>query len=217
VLVLALFAVFAIISLIGGEDEEEPEADAVAPNGFVYGKGDCAPETRPDQPPASFDDAPRKCIEDDVDYSAVVTTSEGSFTMDLLEAEAPGAVNNFVTLADWAWFDGEGFHRVVPDFVDQAGNAAGRGNPGYTIPDELPDALTDYPKGTVAMANRGADTGGSQWFVCVDCTKLPGPQYTVFGYVTSGIEVVDAINALGTGDAPPSRPVTIEKVEIVTG
>jgi cyclophilin family peptidyl-prolyl cis-trans isomerase len=152
-----------------------------------------------------------------VAYTAVITTTEGVITVALDQTASPVAVNNFVNLARWGWFDGEGFHRVVPGFVDQAGNAAGRGNPGYKITDQLPSSLDAYPKGTLAMANAGADTGGSQWFLCVDCSKLPSPAYAAFGHVTEGLGVVDAINALGTGDGPPSKPVTITTVEITEG
>ncbi|MGD9796826.1 MAG: peptidylprolyl isomerase [Acidimicrobiia bacterium] len=213
VLIGGLFIVFAAVALLSDDDDDPVAADTstAAP----YGEGECAPEEKPAVLPTSFDAAPRRCLDDGVDYSAVVTTSEGAFTVDLDEAGAPVTVNNFVTLARWGWFDGEGFHRVVKDFMNQAGNAAGRGNPGYTIPDELPPSLDAYPKGTLAMANRGPDTGGSQWFVCVDCTKLTSPAYADFGAVTQGQEVVDAINALGVGDGPPSKPVTIDTVEIV--
>jgi cyclophilin family peptidyl-prolyl cis-trans isomerase len=180
-----------------------------------YGTGACPPATPPAVRPKTFNDAPSKCIKDGVDYGAVVTTSEGTFTIDLLEHDAPGTVNNFVVLARWGWFNGGGFHRVVPRFVIQAGGVpADRANPGYTIPDELPPWLRSYVAGSVAMANRGPDTGASEWFVCLDCSKLPSADYPIFGKVTSGMDVVQKIEALGTGDGPPSKPVTITSVTI---
>lgn len=217
-LVAALFLVFLAVSVLGGDDDEQaPTEDTADDVAAGYGTGACAPTARPKTLPKTFAAAPRRCIEDGTDYRAVITTSEGVITVDLDEAKAPITVNNFVTLARWGWFDGEGFHRVVPGFVNQAGNAAGRGNPGYTIKDELPASLAAYTKGTLAMANRGADTGGSQWFICIDCAALPGPNFAAFGAVTDGIAVADAINALGVGDAPPSRPVTITSVQIIEG
>ncbi len=128
-------------------------------------------------------------------------------------------MNNFEFLANWGWFDGNSFHRIAEDYVIQAGGTEGRATPGYTIKDELPSAVSDYTKYSVAMANAGPDTGASQWFVCIDCSKLPNAGYTLFGYVTTGMDVIDKIHAIGTdspeGDGPPSKPVTIERVDIL--
>ena len=197
-----------------GDDEPVGEASTIPPAQLSYGDAPCPPATPPppEQRPATFDDAPRRCLEDGADHRAVVTTSEGTFTVDLLEDEAPITVNNFVVLARWGWFDGDDFHRVVPGFVNQAGEHDE--DPGYTIPDENPDAVTDYVPGTIAMANRGPDTGSSQWFACIDCRGLPGPNYALFGRVTAGMDVVERINALGVADGPPSKPVTITSVTI---
>ena len=130
-----------------GDDEGTETAATTAPapapadEGFAYGTGECPPEEKPQQRPTSFPDAPQRCIEDGVDYRAEVVTSEGAFTFDLLEDDAPGTVNNFVVLARSGWFDGDDFHRVVAGFVNQAGDPVGdppgTGGPGYTIPDEL--------------------------------------------------------------------------------
>jgi cyclophilin family peptidyl-prolyl cis-trans isomerase len=182
----------------------------------TYGTGDCPPLFKPATLPKTFAAAPKNCLTEGATYKAVINTNLGVIKVDLDVKGAPITVNNFVALARWGWFDGEGFHRVVKGFVDQAGDAAGRGNPGYKIPDELPKALSDYPKGTLAMANAGVNTGGSQWFICVDCSNLPGPDFAVFGHVTEGLDVVDAINALAdpSGAAAPTKPVTISKVEI---
>lgn len=218
---LAALLLGGALALAGCGDDEPAEAASTAseaPAGFAYGTGECPPAEKPAEPPTTFEDAPRDCLEDGVDYGAVITTSEGSFTIDLLEEEAPGTVNNFVVLARYGWFDGDDFHRVVPGFVNQAGdpvgNPPGTGGPGYSIADELPGAVSDYEPGAVAMANRGPDTGGSQWFVCVDCSQLPTAGYALFGQVTEGQDVVEAINALGVGNGAPSRPVAIESVAI---
>jgi cyclophilin family peptidyl-prolyl cis-trans isomerase/HEAT repeat protein len=124
---------------------------------------------------------------------AVVTTTKGSFTMELLPNEAPLSVDNFVQLARRGYFKGIVFHRVVPNFVIQAGDPRGDGNggPGYTIRCEINEV--PYDRAAVGMALSGKDTGGSQWFV----THAPQPHldggYTVFGKVVSGMDVVDAI------------------------
>ncbi|HEY2332872.1 MAG TPA: peptidylprolyl isomerase [Acidimicrobiales bacterium] len=212
--VAAFVAVIAVIIVVLNLATHK-SSDSASATSAPYSTGACAPATKPATPPKTFSAAPRNCLKAGATYKAVVTTNLGVIDVDLDPKTAPVTVNNFVNLARWGWFDGEGFHRVVPNFVDQAGDAAGRGDPGYKIPDELPKAVSDYSKGTLAMANAGADTGGSQWFICVDCSGLPGPNYSIFGNVTSGLDVVDAINALGTGDGPPSKPVTISKVEIV--
>jgi cyclophilin family peptidyl-prolyl cis-trans isomerase/HEAT repeat protein len=124
---------------------------------------------------------------------AIVTTSKGSFTMELLPEAAPLTVDNFVQLAQRGYFRNITFHRVVPNFVIQGGDPRGDGNggPGYTIRCEINQAL--YDRAAVGMALSGKDTGGSQWFV----THAPQPHldggYTVFGGVVMGMDVVDRI------------------------
>ena len=124
---------------------------------------------------------------------AVVTTTKGSFTMELLPEEAPLTVDNFVQLARRGYYRGIVFHRVVPNFVIQDGDPRGDGNggPGYSIRCEINEV--PYDRGAVGMALSGKDTGGSQWFV----THAPQPHldggYTVFGRVIAGMNVVDAI------------------------
>lgn len=183
---------------------------------FEYGTGVCPPDTPAAEKPTTFSAAPMNCLDAGTDYSAEVVTSEGSFTIDLLEDRAPGTVNNFVVLARYGFFDGLTFHRVVPGFMNQGGdpNGDGRGGPGYSIADELPSAVSDYVPGAVAMANSGPNTNGSQWFTCVDCSVLQTASYSLFGQVTAGMDVVTAINDLGTGETPPSRTITITSITI---
>jgi cyclophilin family peptidyl-prolyl cis-trans isomerase len=126
-------------------------------------------------------------------FSAIVRTSRGSFTIELLPEDAPLNVDNFITLAQRGYFGGITIHRVVPNFVIQDGDPRGDGNggPGYQIRCEINEV--PYDRGAVGMALSGKDTGGSQWFV----THSPQPHldggYTVFGKVVAGMEVVDAI------------------------
>ena len=225
---VVLLVLGGLLAACGDDEPTETTADAPEDTssssedgGFPYGTGECPPEEKPAQRPTSFADAPQECIEDGVDYSAEVVTSEGTFVVDLLEDEAPGTVNNFVVLARSGWYDGDDFHRVVPGFVNQAGDPVGdppgTGGPGYTFPDELPASVADYVEGAVAMANSGPATNGSQWFVCVDCSGLPGADYSLFGRVTEGMDVVLRINELGQPDQTPSRPIAITSIEIREG
>ncbi|HET6862109.1 MAG TPA: peptidylprolyl isomerase, partial [Pyrinomonadaceae bacterium] len=138
---------------------------------------------------------------------AVVTTSKGSFTIELLPNDAPLNVDNFLTLAQKGYFRNITFHRVVPNFVIQGGDPRGDGNggPGYQIRCEINEV--EYDRGAVGMALSGKDTGGSQWFV----THSPQPHldggYTVFGRVITGMNVVDNI----------SRGDVIQSIRISTG
>ena len=137
--------------------------------------------------------------------NAVVTTTKGAFTIQLLPDEAPLTVDNFIRLAERNYFRGITVHRVVPNFVIQDGDPRGDGNggPGYQIRCEINQR--PYGRGAVGMALSGKDTGGSQWFV----THAPQPHldggYTVFGKVVSGMDVVDSI---ARGDVIQSIVIT---------
>jgi cyclophilin family peptidyl-prolyl cis-trans isomerase len=124
-------------------------------------------------------------------------------------------VNNFLFLAAQGFYDGVIFHRVIPGFMVQGGDptGTGRGGPGYKFRDEL-DGPGTYTRGTVAMANAGPNTNGSQFFIMHRDYGLPH-NYTIFGKVTSGIEVVDAIAALPTGSQDrPTTPPAITKITV---
>ena len=213
---IAVLALIGLLAAACGNDDGS-SADAAPADAPPATSIECAPATKPAETPRSFATEPPECLEDDVDYGAVVTTSEGAFTIDLVEEQSPVAVNNFVFLSRQGWYDGDDFHRVVPGFVNQAGDPfgdpQGTGGPGYTILDE--PAVDDYLPGTVAMAKTPQpNSAGSQWFVCIDCSAL-SPDYAIVGVVTDGMETVTRINALGVADGPPSTPVTITSVEII--
>ncbi len=166
---------------------------------------------------AQFAEAPQTCIDPAKTYTVVVDTSKGSYTAVLDAAKAPVAVNSFVFLARYHFFDGTICHRIIPNFVIQCGDptATGSGGPGYSFEDELP-AAGEYKVGSLAMANSGANTNGSQFFVISgdDGVKLP-PQYTLFGQVTDGLDTVTALDAVGTaGAGTPSETVTINSVTV---
>ena len=157
------------------------------------------------------------CIDPSKRYSAAMQTSMGKITIALDAAGAPRTVNNFVVLARYHFYDGVVFHRVIKGFVCQGGDptGTGRGGPGYQFADELPKPGR-YQIGSVAMANSGPDTNGSQFFIISGSqgTRLP-PQYSLFGQVVAGLDVVEAIAGTRTDrrDRPRAK-VTIESVTI---
>jgi cyclophilin family peptidyl-prolyl cis-trans isomerase len=166
-----------------------------------------------------FTSKPRKCIDFSGHYTATFTTTAGTFTVTLDAAQAPVTVNNFLVLAEYHYYDGSTFHRVIPDYVVQGGDPTGKppgtGSPGYTIADEFPSSLSDYVAGSVAMANTGApNSGGSQFFIWVGPQALPSPTYSLFGQVSSGMDVVRKIAAGGSPSGVPAHPVTITSISI---
>lgn len=155
-----------------------------------------------------FSSPPPFCIDASKTYDATVKTDAGSFVVELLAKYAPVTVNNFVFLAGYHFYDGIVFHRVIPGFMDQVGDptATGSSGPGYSFSDELPSSSSAYGTGIVAMANSGPNTNGSQFFIVV-----PGggsglsPSYSVFGQVTSGMDVVEKINSDGSQAGTPAK------------
>ena len=148
-------------------------------------------------------------------YTAKLATSAGDISIEFYPADAPQTVNNFVFLANDGFYDGVIFHRVIDGFMVQGGDptGTGTGGPGYRFRDEF-HAKTKYGRGTVAMANSGPNTNGSQFFICHSDAGLPNA-YTIFGEVTDGMDVVDAIATAPTGAQDrPIDPVTISSIEI---
>jgi peptidyl-prolyl cis-trans isomerase B (cyclophilin B) len=150
---------------------------------------------------------------------ATLQTTEGPIEVELFQADAPKTVDNFVRLSREGFYDGLGFHRVIPEFMIQGGcpEGTGTGGPGYTFEDEINEHKV--VRGALAMANAGPDTNGSQFFI-VTAESAPwlDGKHTVFGQVASGIEAVDAIEGAET-DArdKPVEPVVIQRVEIDEG
>src|SRR3954451_24948731 len=148
--------------------------------------------------------------------TATRETSLGQIVIALDPVAAPKTVNNFVFLARYHYYDGVIFHRIIKGFVCQGGDptGTGRGGPGYRFADELPRAGS-YEMGSLAMANAGPNTNGSQFFIISgpDGAKLP-PQYSLFGKVVNGLDVVQTINDIGTRSGEPKEQVVIESVTI---
>jgi len=165
----------------------------------------------------SFDGPFPMCIDPAKSYTAEMDTSLGSMTIHLDAAAAPMTVNNFVSLARYHYYDGLIFHRIIQGFMCQGGcpEGSGRGNPGYRLEDELPKPGR-YEIGSVAMANAGPDTNGSQFFIVSGPSGvgLP-PQYSLFGKVVSGLDVLDQMEKVQTGPGDrPAADVTINSVTI---
>ena len=213
----------ATTTLVGGATTTVPQGPTTTlPSGpvdFVYGSGECAPTDGSATQRREFSDAPQLCIDPSKTYTAVVETNEGSFTIELDPARAPGTVNNFVNLARFEYFDDTECHRAIPNFVVQCGDptATGTGGPGYSFADELPEA-GEYEIGSIAMANSGPNTNGSQFFVITgsDGAALP-PNYTLFGQVTDGLDVVAVLDSLGNpsdNGVPPLGDIRIVSVTV---
>jgi cyclophilin family peptidyl-prolyl cis-trans isomerase len=164
-----------------------------------------------------FNDKPEMGIDPAKRYTATMTTSMGELVISLDAIKAPKTVNNFVFLALYHYYDGVTFHRVIRNFVCQGGDpeGTGRGGPGYRFEDELPKA-GQYEIGSLAMANAGPDTNGSQFFLISgpDGARLP-PAYSLFGKVVKGLEIVDEMHKVATDrNDRPLQNLVIESVTV---
>jgi cyclophilin family peptidyl-prolyl cis-trans isomerase len=148
--------------------------------------------------------------------TATITTSMGAIELELFDEDAPKTVENFTKLAGEGFYDGLVFHRVIPDFMIQGGcpRGDGTGDAGYKFEDEINDHA--IVRGTLAMANAGPNTNGSQFFiVTAQATPWLDGKHTAFGQVTSGQDVVDAISAVDRDHSDrPETPVTMDSVTI---
>jgi len=197
----------------GGSGNTSPSA--------ITTSADCPADFKATLNKPSWKSPPAMTIDTSKTYTATVTTDVGAFTIQLDPAVAPKTVNNFVFLAKHHFYDCVIFHRVIQTFMDQTGDptGTGEGGPGYEFADELPKtASPQYPIGSVAMANSGANTNGSQFFIVTGPEgENLSPSYSLFGKVTSGMDVVDKIN---DGGAPSTSsegtPVTLHRIVSVT-
>jgi peptidyl-prolyl cis-trans isomerase B (cyclophilin B) len=211
----------AITNRGGGNDS----ASTATPSSVAQLVKGCAvaPATPTSAP--SYSAAPPESLTAGTTYTAHLDTNCGEVTIDLYADKAPQTVNSFVNLAANGYFTNSPCHRLTTEglYVLQCGDPTGTGSggPGYTVPDEnLPaEGDNNYPAGTVAMANAGANTGGSQFFLVYKDTTL-SPAYTVFGKITGGLDILQNIAAAGTsgtsGDGAPLQPVSLKTVTITT-
>lgn len=204
-------AAYGIFVLVKGDDEKK----AAAPKCSTTTPTTTAKNTTQQIPAMTIDPAKQ--------YTATMVTSCGTMEIALDAETAPQTVNAFVTLARQGFYDGTTFHRIVKDFVDQGGDPKGdgTGGPGFVLPDEPP--ADGYKAGSVAMANSGPGTSGSQFFIAVSkkgATTLEagGPpfKYSALGQVTKGMDVARKINAFGTADeaGTPTQTIYVDQVTI---
>jgi cyclophilin family peptidyl-prolyl cis-trans isomerase len=226
IFIAVVVGVALIISVSGDSDSTSTndttvDSTATAPveGRTITGDTPCPAVDGSEARASTFEKAPSNCLDAGKTYTAVVTTNKGEFTIVLDQKKAPLAANNFVTLARYKYFDNTQCHRAILDFVVQCGDptATGSGGPGYSFADELPQA-GEYKLGSIAMANSGANTNGSQFFIITgdQGITLP-PSYTLFGQVTSGLDTtVPALNAASNPDPAANGVPTLETITIVS-
>lgn len=209
------------------EAVEQIDAFLPPPSGVsISGETPCPEVDGSSERTTSFENAPPMCIDVAASYTAIMATDFGDITIELDPVAAPETVNNFVVLARYGYYENVPFHRIIPEFVIQGGDAVGggdpdsptlgAGNPGYAIDDELPEEGS-YIVGSLAMANSGPNTNGSQFFIITgdNGVGLP-PLYSLFGQVTDGLNVVEELNTIGTpGAGVPAEVVNIQSVTII--
>lgn len=163
-----------------------------------------------------YSSAPAMQIDPNKQYVATIETNKGTITAELYAKTAPKTVNNFVTLARDGYYEGVIFHRIIPGFVIQGGDptGTGAGGPGYQFEDER--VTRPYETGSLAMANAGPNTNGSQFFIVLEGgASMLQPLYNHFGKVTEGMDVVNEIATTPTGAQDrPLEPVVIENITI---
>jgi cyclophilin family peptidyl-prolyl cis-trans isomerase len=232
IVVVVIIAAIFVLSRRGGDDNKPVTASSSssaaptsvsitvpAPGASLAGDAPCPAADESSARTTTFAKPPPLCIDPSKTYVARVQTEKGTFTISLDAKGAPATVNNFVFLARYHYYEGVAFHRIIPGFVDQVGDAngptPGEGGPGYKFADELPTDANPYPDGAVAMANSGANTNGSQWFVVIDSggSRL-NPSFSRFGTVTSGLDIAKTINTAGTAAGTPTEEIHITKVVI---
>jgi cyclophilin family peptidyl-prolyl cis-trans isomerase len=213
----------------------DPVEFLTAPGEEITGETPCPAEDGSSPRTTRFEQAPPVCIEPDTPYAAVVRTTHGDFSIELDPESAPASVNNFVVLSRYHFYDDAAFHRIIPGFVLQAGdplgdvyetpeaeNSPGVGGPGYQFDDLLPESTAEYTTGSLAMANAGAGTNGSQWFIYVgpdDGSGMEGagPNHPRFGEVVFGFDVVGAIQQTASPEGIPLEIVRITGIDIAQG
>lgn len=217
---LALVLAFACAVTLSscGDDGSSGSSGSSTSSGAAE-SGPCQYPTDGSQPAKEVEPPPSQPTASG-DVAVTIATSAGDIDATLDAAATPCTVNSFLSLADQGYFDGTQCHRLTTQgiFVLQCGDptGSGAGGPGYSFPDEL-SGKESYPAGTLAMANAGPDTNGSQFFLVYEDTQLP-PSYTVFGQMSdAGVDVVKKVAAKGTANGSPDGPPKTEvKIESVT-
>ena len=212
---VALLALAVSLICVACGDDSGVTSGTAAGQGAVAG---CAAADGSSPRTDTFTEYPPDCLEEGAQYRATIETNHGILHVSLRSDIAPLAVNSFVNLARYHYFDGTTCHRAIQYYMVQCGDptATGRGGPGYEFADEL-DLIEPYRIGSVAMANRGPNTSGSQFFVITGGYGVAlDPNYTLFGEVEDDdLAVLVALDAIGNpGDGPPLEPIDIISVLI---
>ncbi len=214
---LLVVGIWAAPKLFDDEDKLNPLAEPSSSASASAKPGECAYTPREDEAPKNAPGLPPAKADLTLAEKATITFASGKVELDLLPAKAPCTVGSFAYLAAKNFFDGTSCHRVTTSpglTVVQCGDptATGTGGPGYSFTDENLTGAT-YKRGTLAMANSGPNTNGSQFFLVVKDSQLP-PNYTPWGTITGGLDVLDKIIAAGVQgggqDGKPAKPVTIK-------
>jgi peptidyl-prolyl cis-trans isomerase B (cyclophilin B) len=213
---ITLLVALAFVAGCGSGDEAASGGDSTNSTPVT----ECADVDAPKPRDAETRKAPSEPLDSSKTYALTFDTTCGSFTVTLDQKLAPNTTASLVALANDGFFDDTIFHRVVPGFVIQGGDPTqtGGGGPGYSTVDK-PPSDAKYTKGTVAMAKSQIEapgTSGSQFFVVTDdaAATVLTPDYAIVGEVTDGIDTVARIEALGSGDGPPTKPVVISSVTV---
>jgi cyclophilin family peptidyl-prolyl cis-trans isomerase len=165
-----------------------------------------------------FTECPPMTIDPTRQYVATLHTEKGDIAIELFADKAPLAVNSFIYLAENGWFDGVTFHRVIPNFVAQAGDPSGTGygTPGYAFENEISSGMKFDGPGVVGMANAGADSNGSQFFITYSAQPTLDGGYTIFGHVIEGMEVANSLtprNPAENAELPPGDQILSVTIE----
>jgi cyclophilin family peptidyl-prolyl cis-trans isomerase len=231
----AIIATFLIMILVlglaqivdTGRTVTDGPVDLVAPaqGATIAGDTPCPDPNGGSPRTTTFEKPPPLCIDPAKTYAAAIETSKGLITVDLDAKNAPKTVNNFVVLSQYHFYDGLPFHRIAAGQYIQGGSptATGSGGPGYAFEDETP--VTPYKIGTMAMANAGADTNGSQFFFVIGQSGVDvlsqAPNYSILGQVSLGMKVLESIEKKGSAETAsdpdsgkPTEMITIESVTI---
>ncbi|RCX23689.1 cyclophilin family peptidyl-prolyl cis-trans isomerase [Fontibacillus phaseoli] len=228
----SLILLISAVLILGGcgkdnETKQESANNQAAGNTAEQPTSPVEPESAPEsaKETMSWDSPPAMEIDTNKAYTAKFTTSKGDFTIELFAKDAPKTVNNFVFLSRQGFYNDVIFHRIIETFMIQTGDpeGTGAGGPGYSFEDEQTEHK--YEPGIVAMANAGPDTNGSQFFICTgdDSIGLNNtPNFTIFGKVTNGMDVVEDIAATPVepggpmGElSTPTETVQIKEIQIV--
>ena len=221
VIAVVVIGGFFLLQWLTGNDDDSSSSSTSDKTTETTAATDATTSATVAAAPGKYSAPPPMTIDVDKTYVATVDTTEGSFQITLDPKQAPETVNSFVFLSNEGFYDGTTFHRIVKDFVIQGGDPKGdgTGGPGYSLPDEPP--ASGYEQYSVAMANSGSGSTGSQFFVVTTsqgAKNLGGPPYlySALGTVTSGKDTVEKINGLGSSSSQgtPTQVVTINKITI---